>query len=75
MTDVILPQMNGRALAETLWSTRPEIKVLYMSGYSEDVIGEGLPDRRVVYLAKPFSSAALAAKVRQTLAGEGGQGA
>ena len=75
MTDVILPQMNGRALAEAMWSTRPKIKVLYMSGYSEDVIGEGLPDRRVVYLAKPFSSAALAAKVRQTLAGEGGQGA
>ena len=75
MTDVILPQMNGPALAEALWKTRPEIKVLYMSGYSEEVIGQGVPDRRVAYLAKPFSSAALAAKVRQTLAGEGGQGA
>ena len=73
MTDVILPQMNGRRWRRRLWSTRPEIKVLYMSGYSEDVIGQGLPDRRVAYLAKPFSSAALAAKVRQTLAGEGGQ--
>jgi CheY-like chemotaxis protein len=75
MTDVILPQMNGRALAEALWITRPEIKVLYMSGYSEEVIGPDLPDRRVAYLAKPFSSAALAAKVRQTLAGKGGRGA
>ena len=75
MTDVILPQMNGRALAEALWIRRPETKVLYMSGYSEEVIGGGLPDRRVAYLAKPFSSAALAAKVRQTLAGEGGQSA
>jgi signal transduction histidine kinase/ActR/RegA family two-component response regulator len=75
MTDVILPQMNGRALAEALWSSRPEIKVLYMSGYSEDVIGQGLPERRVAYLAKPFSSVDLAAKVRQTLAGEGGRGA
>jgi CheY-like chemotaxis protein len=75
MTDVILPQMNGRALAETLWSTRPEIKVLYMSGYSEDVIGQGGRDRRAAYLAKPFSSVDLAAKVRQTLAGEGGRGA
>jgi len=75
MTDVILPQMNGRALAETLWSTRPEIKVLYMSGYSEEVIGQGGRDRRAAYLAKPFSSVDLAAKVRHTLAGEGGQGA
>ena len=73
MTDVILPQMNGRALAEALWSTRPGIKVLYMSGYSEDIIGQGQDDRRVAYLAKPFSSVDLAAKVRQTLAGEGGQ--
>ena len=75
MTDVILPQMNGRALAEALWSARPEIKVLYMLGYSEDVIGQGLPDRRVAYLAKPFSSVDLAEKVRQTLAGKGGRGA
>jgi nitrogen-specific signal transduction histidine kinase/CheY-like chemotaxis protein len=75
MTDVILPQMNGRALAEALWITRPQIKVLYMSGYSEEIIGQGSPDRRVAYLAKPFSSVELAAKVRQTLAGEGGQGA
>jgi hypothetical protein len=49
--------------------------VLYISGYSEEVIGQGPPDRRVAYLAKPFSSAALAVKVRQTLAGEGGKGA
>jgi PAS domain S-box-containing protein len=75
MTDVILPQMNGQVLAEALWSTRPEIKVLYMSGYSEEVIGQGMPDRRVAYLAKPFSSVDLAAKVRQTLASEGGRGA
>ena len=75
MTDVILPQMNGPAWRRRCGSTRPEIKVLYMSGYSEEVIGRGVPDRRVAYLAKPFSSAALAVKVRETLAGEGGQGA
>jgi CheY-like chemotaxis protein len=76
MTDVILPQMNGRALADALWSARPETKVLYISGYSAEAIGqERAPDSRVAYLAKPFSSGALAAKVRQTLTGDAGQGA
>ena len=63
ITDVVLPHMNGRALAESLQRARPEMKVLYISGYSEETVG-GLS-----YLAKPYSAEALAAKVRETLGG------
>jgi len=63
ITDVILPQMKGKALAESLKSVRPEMKVLYTSGYSEETVG-GL-----AYLAKPYSADSLAAKVRETLEG------
>jgi nitrogen-specific signal transduction histidine kinase/CheY-like chemotaxis protein len=64
ITDVILPHMNGRALADSLRADRQEMKVLYISGYSGDVIGvlEG-----GTYLAKPYSAEALAAKVREVL--------
>ena len=73
ITDVILPRMNGRALADALVIARPEMKVLYVSGYSEDVIGrQGVLDSGLAYLAKPFTGAALVAKVQETLAGNTG---
>jgi CheY-like chemotaxis protein len=72
LSDVVLPLMNGRVLAERLRASRPGIKVLHVSGYSEEMIGQrGLLDSDLAYLQKPFTPEALAAKVRETLA-EGG---
>jgi PAS domain S-box-containing protein len=69
IADVILPGMNGRALADALRSSRPEMKVLYISGYSEEVIGRpGLLDSHIAYLTKPFSEDWLVSKVQETLA-------
>jgi CheY-like chemotaxis protein len=72
ITDVILPHMNGRALAEALKGGRPEMKVLYISGYSDEIVArQGVLDDGVAYLAKPYSAEVLAAKVREVL-GESG---
>jgi PAS domain S-box-containing protein len=72
LTDVVLPFMNGRVLADDLRRTRPEMKVLYVSGYAEDSVrGGGAPDGGRSILAKPFSREALAARVREVLADRG----
>jgi PAS domain S-box-containing protein len=69
LTDVILPLMDGPVLADKLRAARPEIAVLYMSGYTDERIGHsGVLDRNSAYLPKPFTREALAAKVRETLA-------
>jgi two-component system, cell cycle sensor histidine kinase and response regulator CckA len=68
LTDVILPGMNGKQLVERLKLLRPEIRVLFTSGYSQDVIAHrGVLDPGVAYIAKPYSPEILAAKVRQVL--------
>ena len=68
LTDVVLPGMNGRELSESLRRLLPSIKVLYTSGYTYEVIAHrGVIAREVAYIAKPYSPAALAAKVRQVL--------
>jgi PAS domain S-box-containing protein len=74
LSDVVLPLMNGRVLAERLRASRPGIKVLHVSGYTEEMIGQrGLLDKGLSYLQKPFTPEALAAKVRETLSGGGSQ--
>ncbi|MCX6633055.1 MAG: ATP-binding protein, partial [Candidatus Solibacter sp.] len=74
LTDVILPLMDGRALAHKLRAARPEIAVLYISGYTEERIGQaGVIDRNSAYLPKPFTPDVLAARVRKTLADAGSQ--
>ena len=68
LTDVIMPGMTGKQSADRLRLVRPEMKVLYMSGYTDDVISrEGLLDMGIDYLAKPFTPEALAQKIRMVL--------
>ena len=68
LTDVIMPGMNGRELANQVSPTRPEMRVLYMSGYTENHIGHnGTLDEGITLLQKPFTLPALKAKVREVL--------
>jgi two-component system, cell cycle sensor histidine kinase and response regulator CckA len=70
MTDVIMPEMNGRDLAKNLLSLYPNMRRLFMSGYTADVISHhGVLDEGVHFLQKPFTKSALAAKVRAALDG------
>ena len=73
ITDVIMPGLNGRQLADRLAKERPGLKVLYTSGYAADVIAlQGSLEPGMAYLPKPFGAAQLAAKVREVLgAGRG----
>ena len=68
LTDVVMPILNGRELAERLASERPRLRVLFMSGYTDDdVIRRGLLDPGAPFLQKPFMPADLARKVREVL--------
>ncbi|MCL4297881.1 MAG: PAS domain S-box protein [Anaerolineae bacterium] len=68
VTDVVMPQMSGRELAEQLKVLQPQLKVLFMSGYTDDaIVRHGLLTAEVEYLSKPFSLNSLASKVREVL--------
>ncbi len=68
LTDVIMPKMSGRQLADQVAGIRPETRVLYMSGYTDDAIAHhGVLDPDVRLMAKPFSAATLTRMVRQVL--------
>ncbi len=72
ITDVIMPGMSGRDLANRLTELRPAIKRLFMSGFTADVIARrGVLDEGVNFLSKPFGRDALARKVREVLEGGG----
>jgi PAS domain S-box-containing protein len=68
LTDVVMPELNGSRLAERLRPGRPEMKVLYMSGYTDDaIVRHGVLKSGTHFLEKPFSSGRLADKVREVL--------
>jgi two-component system, cell cycle sensor histidine kinase and response regulator CckA len=68
ITDVVMPEMNGRDLAQSLLSLHPNIKSLFMSGYTANIIAHhGVLDEGVHFIQKPFSKQDLAAKVREVL--------
>ena len=70
LTDVVMPQMSGPEVAEKILTVRPDIKVLYMSGYPDHpVFEQGGVSRQTGFLPKPFSPPALAQKVREVLDG------
>ncbi len=68
LSDVVMPNMNGRELAERLGAARPEMRTLFMSGYPADVIARsGVPGEHIRIVAKPFTIDALAREVREAL--------
>ena len=71
LTDVIMPEMNGRDLADRLQVNQPWVQCLFMSGYTADIIAhQGVLDEGIHFIQKPFSHAALATKVREALDGK-----
>jgi CheY-like chemotaxis protein len=68
ITDVVLPEMNGKELADQLSGLFPDLKILFISGYNADVIvHQGIPDEGINFMQKPFSNRDLALKVRAIL--------
>jgi CheY-like chemotaxis protein len=76
LTDVVMPRLSGRDLAERVLASHPEARILFMSGYMDDaVVQEGLQTQSVALLRKPFTPYALAARIREVLDATGQPGA
>ncbi len=68
VTDVVMPKMGGKELSEKLFEEYPKLKVLYISGYTDNAIAHhGMLDEGVSFLQKPFSPNELAQKIREVL--------
>jgi two-component system, cell cycle sensor histidine kinase and response regulator CckA len=69
ITDLVMPRMGGREVADAVLAMHPRMKVLFVSGYSGERMQDEAPDRAADFLQKPFSADALLAKIREVLAG------
>jgi signal transduction histidine kinase/CheY-like chemotaxis protein len=68
ITDVVMPRMSGREMAESVVSVRPDARILYMSGFTDDaIVRHGMLDEDFPFIQKPFSPEALASKARELL--------
>ena len=68
ITDVVMPRMSGRELAESVASVRPDTRILYMSGFTDDaIVRHGMLDEDFPFIQKPFSPELLASKTRELL--------
>lgn len=68
LTDVVMPKMNGKELSEKIKALHPETAVLFMSGYTDDIIAHhGILEETINFIGKPFSPSTLAIKVREVL--------
>jgi FixJ family two-component response regulator len=68
ITDVVMPEMSGRTIADVLRADRPDLRVLFMSGYTATVIAQrGVLERGTMLLEKPFTRSGLLASVRAAL--------
>jgi CheY-like chemotaxis protein len=68
LTDVVMPRMNGREVAERLVAAQPDLRVLFTSGYPSDtVVRHGIAEARTAFIQKPYLAADLARKIREVL--------
>lgn len=73
LTDVVMPKMSGKDVADQMRVFHPETKVLFMSGYTDDaIVHHGIVDSHIAFIQKPFSDTGLALKIREVL--ESGNG-
>ncbi|MEM6796981.1 MAG: response regulator, partial [Acidobacteriota bacterium] len=69
LTDVVMPEMNGPEMIRTLQQTEPDLRFLYMSGYTDQVLGTETADFSALLVQKPFSIEELVLKVREVIDG------
>jgi hypothetical protein len=68
LTDVVMPELSGAELAKQIKALRPTIRVLFMSGYTDEaIVHHGIVDSDVQFIQKPFSPPSLARKIREVL--------